>query len=182
MRLGLFFAETRYTAALADAFKVRSATAMDAPGILDCLRTAFEPYRASYTAAGFADTVLSADTIPHRLASMSVYVAEGSDGKIIGTIACSTVHDREGHLRGMAVLPEWHGRGVAEGLLDAAEMELSQRACVRITLDTTAPLKRAARFYEKRGYRLTGKVGDFFGMPLYEYAKVCPSSSNSRHA
>jgi hypothetical protein len=27
------------------------------------------------------------------------------------------------------------------------------------------------RFYERNGYRRTGKVGDFFGMPRIEYAK-----------
>jgi len=27
------------------------------------------------------------------------------------------------------------------------------------------------RFYEKHGYRRSGKVSDFFGMPLVEYAK-----------
>jgi hypothetical protein len=27
------------------------------------------------------------------------------------------------------------------------------------------------RFYEKHGYRRSGKVGGFFGMPLYEFVK-----------
>jgi len=29
------------------------------------------------------------------------------------------------------------------------------------------------RFYEKHGYRRSGKVSDFFGMPLVEYVKQC---------
>jgi len=40
-----------------------------------------------------------------------------------------------------------------------------------VTLDTTRPLERAIRFYERCGYRATGVVRDFFGMPLFEYAK-----------
>ena len=28
------------------------------------------------------------------------------------------------------------------------------------------------RFYERNGYRASGKVGDHFGMPLYEYVKA----------
>ena len=78
---------------------------------------------------------------------------------------------REGHLRGMAVLPEWQGRGVAEKLLQTAEQELASRQCARITLDTTEPLQRAMRFYQKHGYRPTGRITDFFGMPLHEYVK-----------
>jgi len=31
------------------------------------------------------------------------------------------------------------------------------------------------RFYEKHGYRRSGKVSDFFGMPLVEYVKPVPT-------
>jgi hypothetical protein len=40
-----------------------------------------------------------------------------------------------------------------------------------VTLDTTAPLVRAIRFYERHGYVRSGAVTDFFGMPLYEFRK-----------
>jgi hypothetical protein len=33
------------------------------------------------------------------------------------------------------------------------------------------PLEAAMRFYEKHGYHRSGKIGDFFGMPLIEYEK-----------
>jgi GNAT superfamily N-acetyltransferase len=102
---------------------------------------------------------------------MSIFVAVNDAGEIIGTIGCNVMGKGEGHLRGMAVLPTWQGAGVADELLQCAESELRRRGCERVTLDTTAPLKRAARFYEKHGYGATGKVADFFGMPLYEYAK-----------
>ncbi len=71
----------------------------------------------------------------------------------------------------MAVLPQWQGRGTAKELLEAAESQARAAGCTRVTLDTTAPLQRAVRFYEKNGYRATGVVGDFFGMPLYQYGK-----------
>src|SRR3984893_11370161 len=77
----------------------------------------------------------------------------------------------EGNLRGMAVNPEWHGSGLSTSLLETAEDELSKAGCKTITLDTTGPLKRAIRFYEKNGFRPTGKVGCFFGMPLIEFSK-----------
>jgi len=53
-------------------------------------------------------------------------------------------------------------------------MELRLSGCVRITLDTTEPLERAMRFYEKNGYRRSGRVSDFFEMPLIEYQKTLP--------
>jgi ribosomal protein S18 acetylase RimI-like enzyme len=100
---------------------------------------------------------------------MCVFVAVAGED-IVGTIGCK-IDGREGHLRGMAVLPEWQGEGVALGLLRAAEGELQARGCDHVTLDTTEPLRRAVRFYEKHGFKATGRVSDFFGMKLFEYSK-----------
>jgi ribosomal protein S18 acetylase RimI-like enzyme len=152
---------------------IRKAVVGEADAVLACLHAAFAPYRSAYSAEGFADTTLTRETFIARLEKMTILVAE-TDGRIVGTIACSIVEGsppREGHLRGMAVLPETLGSGVAAKLLAAAEDELRRAGCEVVTLDTTAPLQRAIRFYERNGYRATGKVGDFYGMPLYEYAK-----------
>jgi GNAT superfamily N-acetyltransferase len=102
---------------------------------------------------------------------MAVFVAVTLAGEIVGTIGCAAVSPEEGHIRGMAVLPGWQGAGLARELLQTAESELRVQGCRRITLDTTQPLERAMRFYEKNGYRRSGKVSDFFGMPLFEYVK-----------
>ncbi len=155
---------------------IRQATADDAPGILQCLRTAFEPYRRFYTAEGFRDTTLDEQTVYERLRTMTVLVAT-NENAIVGTIAWCRVDAGEAHLRGMAVLPQWQGSAAAKELLEAAESQARAAGCARITLDTTAPLQRAIRFYEKNGYRATGVVGDFFGMPLYQCAKefTCPA-------
>jgi GNAT superfamily N-acetyltransferase len=69
------------------------------------------------------------------------------------------------------VHPRHQGRGIADRLLHAGETELRRLGCSRVTLDTTRPLECAIRFYERCGYRATGVVRDFFGMPLFEYAK-----------
>ncbi len=176
------------------AFTIRMASCDDAAGILACLRGAFEDYRAFYTPAAFLDTVLTPETLQARLAEMSVFVAVHPASQmdhnpvavlpsidrsaviplIVGTIACHVVDDKEGHLRGMAVLPAWRGTGLASQLLSRAESELRARNRTRITLDTTEPLQHAMRFYEKHGYRSSGKISDFFGMPLFEYYKVLP--------
>jgi ribosomal protein S18 acetylase RimI-like enzyme len=152
-------------------FSIRRATFGDAAGIIDCLQSAFVPYRADYTDAAFADTVLTIDTVHERLTAMVVFVASTKAGEILGTIACNVLGGGEGHLRGMAVRPGWQGRGVAQRLLEAAESELRDRKCSRISLDTTAPLRRAVRFYERNGYRRSGIVADFFGMALIQFVK-----------
>ena len=160
---------------------VRRATANDAEAILECLALAFEPFRDEYTPEGFRDTTLTLETLHERLKKMTLFVAQASSGEIVGTIGGS-VHHHSGHLRGMAVRPEWQGRGVAEELLGAVEDELQGQGCLQITLNTTRPLQRAMRFYEKHGYRATGKVKDFFGMPLFEYAKQLSSPDKPPHS
>jgi len=102
---------------------------------------------------------------------MRLFVAVSEGGEIVGTIG-GNAHEGEGHIRGMAVLPGWQGTGAAHALLQMIESDLRAQNCTRITLDTTQPLQRAIRFYEKQGYKATGAVSDFFGMPLFEYEKV----------
>jgi len=149
---------------------IRQASKSDAENIRQCLSAAFELYRSEYSRGGFFDTVPSVANLTRRLVDMTLFVAE-SEGRVIGTIGCNKTNDQEGHLRGMAVLPEWQGSGVAAKLLVRAETELKRRGCIRVTLDTTEPLQRAMRFYEKRGFRPSGRVSDFFGMRLHEYVK-----------
>lgn len=103
---------------------------------------------------------------------MQVLVATSEpENTIIGTLAFNLLKGGEGHLRGMAVLPEWQGREISRRLLGFAEEQLRELNCARITLDTTAPLLRAISFYERHGYAATGRQTDFFGMPLFEYEK-----------
>jgi N-acetylglutamate synthase-like GNAT family acetyltransferase len=155
-----------------DEITIHRATLEHADGILECLRSAFAPYEHNYTKVAFEDTVLTRETLPRRLDEMTVFVALDRSGRVIGTIACNVIGQTEGHLRGMAVQPEFQTLGVADQLLERAEAELATQNCSRITLDTTEPLQRAIRYYEQRGYRRSGKIGDFFGMLLIEYVKV----------
>ena len=153
-----------------NAFEIRRAEVTDAEAIAECLGVAFAQHRDQYTPGAYADTVLKSDGVVRRLQEMCLFVAV-SGREIVGTIGCM-VTGLEGHLRGMAVLPGWQGTGVALALLRTAEAELLKSSCSSVTLDTTAPLMRAVRFYLKNGYCASGRVADFFGMPLYEYRKL----------
>lgn|SRR5262249_8998904 len=148
---------------------IRPAEVGDALGISQCLAAAFEPYRTAYSPGAFADTVPDGPGIVERLERMHVVVA-CSGGKVVGTLG-GFLENGEGHLRGMAVLPEFRGSGLAATLLRTTESWLRDNGCKHVTLGTTVPLQTAIRFYEKNGYRRSGRVEDYFGMALVEYVK-----------
>jgi GNAT superfamily N-acetyltransferase len=150
--------------------RIMHATFGDAEGIGRCLGAAFEPYRTQYTPAAYEDTVLTADSVRQRIETMTLLVARNEAGLVIGTVGAA-IRGPEGHIRGMAVVPSSQGNGVADRLLESIERELAAAGCSFVTLDTTAPLTRAIRFYERHGYVRSGTVSDFFGMALYEYQK-----------
>jgi GNAT superfamily N-acetyltransferase len=149
--------------------QIRRGNTEDEEAILSCLAAAFEPYHSQYTPQAFADTVLDSETVQRRMREMDVFVAV-SEGQVIGTISYGVRGDK-GHMRGMAVLPGWLGAGVGSALLTAVEKELLVHGCTCATLDTTQPLRRAIRFYERHGFSASGRITDFFGMKLYEYVK-----------
>jgi ribosomal protein S18 acetylase RimI-like enzyme len=151
-------------------FSIRRAARHDSQGILDCLRQAFEPYRRFYTDLAFADTVLAPATLQCRQSEMQILVAAEPANRVIGTVAFR-VTDRDGHVRGMAVLPEYQRRGVATALLMEVEAELRRLNCVSVTLETTGPLTRAMQFYEKSRFSRTAQVYSFFGIELLGYRK-----------
>jgi ribosomal protein S18 acetylase RimI-like enzyme len=160
---------------------VRYARASDAEGILRCLESAFEPYRREYTGPAYRDTVLDAESLRARMQQMTVFVAE-RDGGVIGTIAAGEVDGDDGHLRGMAVLPACEGTGAGRVVLQRALDALTVAGCRRVTLDTTEPLARARRFYERAGFARTQRATDFFGMPLHEYAASLDATFTFREA
>jgi putative intracellular protease/amidase/ribosomal protein S18 acetylase RimI-like enzyme len=151
---------------------VRRATTADISAIQRCLSEAFEPHRQEYTTAGFADTVPDRSGIEGRLTSMAIFVACDDGGEVVGTVSAQVLTPGEGHLRGMAVRPQWQGTAAAPALLTAAEGLLRDAGCDAVSLDTTHPLARAQRFYQRNGFAATGRVQDFFGMPLFEYRKL----------
>jgi ribosomal protein S18 acetylase RimI-like enzyme len=151
-----------------DCAVIRRAQQADLEGVRTCLSDAFAAFRDAYTPAAYADTVPDLANLQRRLQTMAVFVAEIS-ARIVGTVGVSTSHATEAHLRGMAVVASAQRKGVAQQLFTAAIDHCRSAGCTRVTLDTTAPLRAAIRFYEKNGFRATGRVADFFGMELFEY-------------
>src|SRR5438270_12894387 len=88
------------------------------------------------------------------------------------SIRLATMNDSGGILSCLRAAFERYESSYTRGAYeDTAETELRKNQCKRITLDTTDPLRRAVRFYEKRGFIKSGRESDLFGMRLYEYVK-----------
>jgi ribosomal protein S18 acetylase RimI-like enzyme len=154
---------------------IRPAESADASVILTCLQAAFEDFRDAYTELAFLDTVMTPETILHRLDRMNVFVAVDGEKVVVGTVGFE-IESGSAHIRGMAVLPELRGSGIAQKLLAHVEELVATRGCRQVRLETTAPLTRAIGFYERNGYQPTGRVTDFFGMELFEYCKTLPGA------
>ncbi len=162
---------SRTRAPLRPTWRIRRATEDDIPGVLECLRAAFDPYRDQYTPIAFRATVLTPQSARQRVGSMVVFVAVDARGTVLGTVSARRGARGRGNLRGMAVRPSHQGTGLAPSLLDRALRHLARENCESVTLGTTAPLRRALRFYERNGFARTRRTLDFFGMPLAIYSR-----------
>jgi ribosomal protein S18 acetylase RimI-like enzyme len=152
-------------------YTIVRARATDAPAIQQCLHNAFSPFRVAYTAEAFQDTVPSIAIIRDRIDGGVVLLAlRLEDARLMGALT-AFVHGDHAHLRGMAVDPAFQGKGIARALLTEMERLLSSKGVLQITLEVTAPLRRAVSVYLAAGYRRTGRETAYFGMTLYEYRK-----------
>ncbi|MFX1343893.1 MAG: GNAT family N-acetyltransferase [Promethearchaeota archaeon] len=153
-------------------YKIRKAQPEDAREIHEVILAAFEEFRDFYSPEGFTDTVMSENVALERLKNMTLFVAVIQNNKIIGTVGWKRISEKEGHIRGMAVHPKFQGKNSpATDLLKQVENDALSQGCTFLTLDTTEILKRAQNFYEKHGFKETGKTGDFFGSTIYEFKK-----------
>lgn len=67
------------------------------------------------------------------------------------------------------VRPAWRGTGLASGLHDAFVAEARARGYRHARLHTPAGHARARRFYERRGWRMSGGPEMWRGLPTVEY-------------
>ncbi|MGH7659983.1 MAG: GNAT family N-acetyltransferase, partial [Vulcanimicrobiaceae bacterium] len=80
--------------------------------------------------------------------------------------------DDGAHIRSMAVLPSYRGRGVARTLLAEVERRAKNQGFGLVKLSTTPFLEAALRLYRSYGYedRVEGKR-DMYGTPLIPLQK-----------
>jgi GNAT superfamily N-acetyltransferase len=142
-------------------FKVRSARRSDSAPLAALFRRFYREERFPSSAVAMV-----ARTIPAvlRRRDTAAFVAV-ADGAIVGAAAMSTAYGLEvglyAELEDIYVLPEWRGRGVASGLVEACLAWATRRGChdVEIVLTRHAQAKKSlAAWYAKRGFESSGRV------------------------
>jgi GNAT superfamily N-acetyltransferase len=120
---------------------------------------------ASFGSAVEDERVIAEDGWRELVRDAAVFVATAGDG-VAGAVAGlyrDSAEDRG--LGAMWVTPQWRGRGVA-GMLVAAVAAWSRSGnAVRVGLWVPDDNARARRFYEREGFRVTGKRRSFPGDP-----------------
>jgi putative acetyltransferase len=108
---------------------------------------------------------------------VTVFVARDASGAALGMAALVAKADGTAELKRMFVHPDARGRGLADGLLRAAEAEAVRAGIVTLRLET-GPLQHAAiALYESRGYARIPNFGEYVGDPHSVcYAKTLPAA------
>lgn len=75
------------------------------------------------------------------------------------------------HLANIAVRRDRRGQGIGTRLMDKAFEVARERRLRRITLEVRVSNRRAQRFYEKLGFRVTGRIKGYY-KPNFEDALV----------
>jgi ribosomal protein S18 acetylase RimI-like enzyme len=80
------------------------------------------------------------------------------------------INDHVLHLDALAVEPGMRGRGFGTALVDAAVTEARRRGARKLGLRALSTNTGAIRLYERRGFRLEGRLREEFRLPDGSYA------------
>ena len=111
------------------------------------------PYVTAEWAASFYEEVK--DDVNYE-----TYVAE-ADGRVVGLVTTvvtkSIEFPKDGYTKvnGLAVLPEYQGRGIGRKLLETVEARAAERGAGHIVLASGMQRTEAHKFYECVGYKKT---------------------------
>jgi ribosomal-protein-alanine acetyltransferase len=124
---------------------IRSATLDDLEAILDIEQRAFRKDRFSRRQYIYLI----------KKASSTVYLLE-SGKRVAGTaIMLWRRNSRIGRLYNIAVHPDYQGQGMGALLMEACEEECRRRGCTAVSLEARSDNRKAIRFYDDRGYKVT---------------------------
>jgi GNAT superfamily N-acetyltransferase len=149
---------------------IRTASVADAAAISALLSESFAEFKAMYTPAGFAATVLPESGIRARLQEGPIWVAEATSS-LIGTVGVK-IRPEAIMVRGMAVNPSARGLGIGMRLLGQAERFARDSGSRLLELYTTAFLIQAIQLYQKAGFAFTGERTDLHGIELLRMTKA----------
>lgn len=149
---------------------IRRVTPSDAGAVSALLRRAFQEFEPLYTPEAFVATVQPESGILQRLEEGPLWIAE-NEHALVGTVAaiCSTDSVM---VRGMAVAPDARGLKIGKALLHLTEDFARERGYERMSLYTTAFLRRAIGLYQSSGFEFTGERASPHGTELLRMVKV----------
>jgi len=152
--------------------RVRKARIGDAQGIYEVLSQSFEPYSRYYTEKAYKATVISVHEIENRINGQKTEVLVAiHDSKIVGTASIKIEEKAKLHIRSMAVIPSYQGRGIGRRILKRINELAKQKNCKTVSLECFEPLTKAVTFYEACGFRRTGRKRNYHGITIFEMTK-----------
>lgn len=135
---------------------LRRATTADVSALAELESASFDSDRISRRSFRHLLTRANARTL--------VYESE-TDGRPV-VVAYATLlfhrHTAVGRLYSLAVSPEWRGRGLARGLMDAVEAAAREEGCVSVRLEVARVNQGALNLYESRGYRFFRELEGYY--------------------
>jgi GNAT superfamily N-acetyltransferase len=155
----------------------RRARPADAATMARTTALGFETYRA-FGGSGRAPVVLGSDAMRERLRSRGTWaVLAEIAGEPAGHVAFfpDWRRDDTAYLWQLFVRPAWWGSGLAGALHEAFVAEAVARGFAAARLNTPAAHARARRFYERRGWCVSGPPEPWGGLVVAEYGCALPS-------
>jgi len=118
----------------------------------------------SFAPSGPQEQALSEEAWREMTRTAAIFIATAG-GTAVGVVAGLSRSHQERSLGAMWVAPAWRGRGVASMLAGAVITWARSQGARRLGLWVPADGARACRFYEKQGFRATGRSRQFPGRP-----------------
>jgi GNAT superfamily N-acetyltransferase len=141
---------------MASPYAIRPATLAELPALGAIETRAAELYR------GLVPDEVTQDNVPeavHRAAAAAgrLFVAEASDGSLVGFALVILLEDGSAHLEELDVLPEHGRRGVGTALIEASCRWAKLNGHTGLTLTTYRDVAFNAPLYLRRGFRVLHK-------------------------
>lgn len=157
----------------------RPATTADAPAITALINHAYAGgHEKAWThEAGIFATVSNFERTSE--AEVNQLMAKPGSMYLMGlendeAVACTLIkfEGDTGYLGMLAVRPDLQGSGAGKVMIAEAERMAIERGCIRMTMLVIATHRpELVRYYERRGYALTGRYGEFSRPAVREFAE-----------
>lgn len=120
---------------------------------------------AAFGAALEDERVIGEDGWREMIRTAAIFIAT-VEGQVVGVVAgLRRDSPRDRGLGAMWVAPRWRGRGVAGTLVAAVVAWSRSEGAATVGLWVPGDNARARRFYERQGFRITGRRRPFPGDP-----------------